>query len=1040
MILSKNGVIKVLDLGLARLHGEEAKPDEEPLTNSGQILGTPDYIAPEQWDDTHNVDGRCDLYALGCTLHFLLTGRAPFATQSTAAGKMKAHSSFLPPDLAASRKDAMSRPSTLGASATEQTQAIPLDPLPAGLAEIHAKLLAKDPNDRYARAADLSAALQTLEAVILARSLEQDGPARATPAPKASREADVPPRRPLLALLGAFFATAVLFAGIVIILKKPDGTERRVVVAPDETVVIERTQPGGKDSDAVTEADGPPELEAWLKGRKILTVRQDGKAQFTTVQAALDAQKDGEVVEILDRGPYYETLRWGEKRDCGLVSRAGAVIIGREWIKNDGNPGKKILHHFFALSNCRLSGISLLAQNADAVSLNPLMVFKVQSLCIEDCVLDGEFQQDRKEEPYAQFFFEQQPDGSPAQVHLRRSVFGYPVQINPIQGQKVSAILSRNWWRGQSSIPEHPVIVLADLDVRVTQNVFTREGSGRCLGFGGPKGMAGTLRRSFDRNTFAGRTTWVGFSFTGLPGEQVTFRDNVMPATGAVAYLPKEVQGLARKHWTIARNIGGSPDDSGNDEVLPLASELNRVPVKYLSTDPADRNYLRLDPVWVKARIKPGDPVPGALLPGPCPEDGDWFTRLQQRYAETQKTLHPLNGSSNANRSEVPEPPELEAWLKGRKILTVKQDGSARFTSIQAALDAQQDGDVVEVLDRGPYRENLIWSNKQDCGLVSRVGTILYAAEWKENAGDPKARLQHLIGNLEQCRLSGLSFVFNATEPAHTAPVVVFDVSEFCIEDCAIVSDRERVSGGPHQCCSFFSGSRGDGVDTTVVRRCVFDTTISTSMLPTSARYRVTNNWWVGRSVAPETFSLDTESNPGLWVGNVFSREGEMRAISFGETRFVVGYGVQRYERNTFAAEATYVAFTYSGLPGKDVAFVDNLLPVANGVVAMPEKVYGSAKTQWTIRGNRGGGVVENPNLLPLAAAEDRSPVKYLSTDLLHRDYLRLDPEWVKTHVKAGDTVPGALPPGPCPPEGDWFTRMQERYRALLEFREGLPK
>ncbi len=73
--------VKVLDLGLARLQGDSpshAAMAETALTQSGQILGTPDYMAPEQWDDTHAVDHRADLYALGCTLFFLLTGRAPY--------------------------------------------------------------------------------------------------------------------------------------------------------------------------------------------------------------------------------------------------------------------------------------------------------------------------------------------------------------------------------------------------------------------------------------------------------------------------------------------------------------------------------------------------------------------------------------------------------------------------------------------------------------------------------------------------------------------------------------------------------------------------------------------------------------------------------------------------------------------------------------------------------------------------------------------------------------------------------------------------
>jgi serine/threonine protein kinase len=72
-------------------------PDDDSLdeqeTQEGTILGTPDYIAPEQFQDAHNVDGRADVYSLGCTLYKLLTGRTPFNTggPKTLYEKMKDH-------------------------------------------------------------------------------------------------------------------------------------------------------------------------------------------------------------------------------------------------------------------------------------------------------------------------------------------------------------------------------------------------------------------------------------------------------------------------------------------------------------------------------------------------------------------------------------------------------------------------------------------------------------------------------------------------------------------------------------------------------------------------------------------------------------------------------------------------------------------------------------------------------------------------------------------------------------------------------------
>src|SRR5262249_7441914 len=76
------GQVKILDLGLACLHEDEAGEGETRLTQSGMIVGTPDYIAPEQIMHASRVDMRADLYSLGCTLYFLLAGRPPFAGET----------------------------------------------------------------------------------------------------------------------------------------------------------------------------------------------------------------------------------------------------------------------------------------------------------------------------------------------------------------------------------------------------------------------------------------------------------------------------------------------------------------------------------------------------------------------------------------------------------------------------------------------------------------------------------------------------------------------------------------------------------------------------------------------------------------------------------------------------------------------------------------------------------------------------------------------------------------------------------------------
>jgi serine/threonine protein kinase len=82
------GTIKILDMGLAR--PTEAFDDESMLTQAGSVIGTPDFIAPEQARDATLVDNRADLYSLGCTFYFLLTGRPPFP-EGTSVEKLLKH-------------------------------------------------------------------------------------------------------------------------------------------------------------------------------------------------------------------------------------------------------------------------------------------------------------------------------------------------------------------------------------------------------------------------------------------------------------------------------------------------------------------------------------------------------------------------------------------------------------------------------------------------------------------------------------------------------------------------------------------------------------------------------------------------------------------------------------------------------------------------------------------------------------------------------------------------------------------------------------
>src|SRR5205085_8079694 len=77
IMVTPNDHAKVLDLGLAIMEGEVSE-DVEVIGGRGYMLGSVDYMAPEQTLDSTQVDGRSDLYAIGCILYFALTGKPPF--------------------------------------------------------------------------------------------------------------------------------------------------------------------------------------------------------------------------------------------------------------------------------------------------------------------------------------------------------------------------------------------------------------------------------------------------------------------------------------------------------------------------------------------------------------------------------------------------------------------------------------------------------------------------------------------------------------------------------------------------------------------------------------------------------------------------------------------------------------------------------------------------------------------------------------------------------------------------------------------------
>jgi len=214
---------KIMDFGIARMESSE-------LTRSGQYVGTPNYMSPEQVSGNGKVDGRSDLFSLGVIFYLLLTGERPFTGETFTSISYKiAHVEPIPPK-------------SINAS------------IPEPYSSIVTRLLAKDPAQRYQTGAELVADLKRaegsatnheeygmIEGEYIAPAVgEQAAIPTPTPATGNSTKAIPEPQDVSLKRLGLvagmiLFAAAILFAGVYFFQKRPEPEKTPVAMVPSQT-------------------------------------------------------------------------------------------------------------------------------------------------------------------------------------------------------------------------------------------------------------------------------------------------------------------------------------------------------------------------------------------------------------------------------------------------------------------------------------------------------------------------------------------------------------------------------------------------------------------------------------------------------------------------------------------------------------------------------------------------------------------------------------------------------------------------------------
>lgn len=220
---SPGRVLKILDFGLANFASGttaekiEKERSESPtaasetlhhLTQMGTMMGTPDYIAPEQAEDAHTADIRADIYSLGCTFYTLLTGKAPFDSGSVLE-KIKAHNETPPPPISDLRDD-----------------------VPPAVAGVLNKMMAKSAADRYQTPQELIAALRAT----LPKPATKPVEVRPAAAPKSNTASWIIGGVSIVGLLGLLLLGC--FAAIAVVVVITDRGKMTIVSEVDDVEIV----------------------------------------------------------------------------------------------------------------------------------------------------------------------------------------------------------------------------------------------------------------------------------------------------------------------------------------------------------------------------------------------------------------------------------------------------------------------------------------------------------------------------------------------------------------------------------------------------------------------------------------------------------------------------------------------------------------------------------------------------------------------------------------------------------------------------------
>lgn len=1032
LLLDKNGVVKILDMGLARIEGEVGAQAE--LTSTGAVMGTVDYMAPEQALSTKYADARSDMYSLGITLWYLLTGKSAY-DGDTLMARLLAHRDASIPSLCAVRPE-----------------------VPADIDAVFQKMVAKQAKDRYQSMTELlrdlgqlhegapsAAAPLTVPLTIgdsqlsgfgSGRTSDQGLPASAMrpQLPTATYEFPSETATEATILSGDLeqsTITQTLASGQSVVASAPPATEqlagtvslwrdRRIqlglVVALLIAIAIPFLLSRGKEradqsqitspqsSDEITASDSQAKNSSTVQGWHgwPADAPKPAIAPFGADQARQHQEEWAKYLEVPVEytnsiGMKFVLIPPGEFLMGSTPEEIESAMVGVRAVYPEHNEW----HDIVASEKPRHK----------VVLTQPIYMGQYE-------VTQGEYQTVMGHNPA-------KPDPRIAEGMKGLDTTRYPVdQVSWLDGAEFCAKLSER--------------------ENLKPTYFRNEYMARPLEGAGYRLPTEALWEFACR---AGTITkfWSGDSEEELERSDWFF-NNFTNRTHAVGELRANPFGLYDMHGNVHEWIADRWHPQSYAKFAQTAAIDPTGPTKEESLI-GDWRILRgasmMQPsTWCRSAMR-GTTTVGVT--------GTIGLRLTLPVDVVRQKLSTIANDAPRNLIPIksPEPPLLEEWLKGRTVLTVAQDGSGKFTTIQAALDALQPGQVVKVLDKGPYRERLeVQSPPRDTGLISEVQTIVELSAWKREG--ESGLLGHVFVFTDGFRVNGFGFGIapELHKPAYGHGITFGEANGFVFENCAmrwpshpgaVVAVTWLADGASQPCW---------------IRECLFECGMISTVENSKCRCSVLRNYFIGVGEGVDLGISIGICDQFVIRENIFSSVPKGHDILLNFPRAHTHINQLQITNNTSFAGAMATVSNYA--PTGNVLIANHLrsrpglleirpiqgelrgdaameLPRAMRDWQQSRKVRNNAYPRPLLPGefphNR------HENLFPPTETDVIAPVVFLSTDQADSNFARIALDALQSRAGLGGDWPsyiGALPPGPAPEGGDWFTQLRERWGKIL--------